>query len=167
MGRKPFTNQTAPLRRGTLRAAAALLAVAAGAAGCAGTGGDSGSQARLDGGDGRASDCIFSSSIRDFTALDNRNLILDAPGSRAYHVVLTMPSMNLESEFRIGVVDRDGDRRICPFGRDRILIDGPLREELSIRSIRQIDEEDVEALKVEFGLEEAAAEDAVTVTEIE
>ena len=155
-------NRTDRRRTPRLMTALGILAAAGGIAGCATT--DTSDRA---GTDGRASDCIFSSSIRDFTALDNRNLILDAPGSRAYHVVLATPSLNLQSEFRIGVLDRDGDNRICPFGRDRILVDGPLREEISIRSIRQIDEVGVEALRVEFGLEEAASEDSVTVTEVE
>lgn len=165
MIRKHSARQTSQRRTSGLTAALGVLAVAIGLAGCATT--DAGDRAAPDDPGGRASDCIFSSSIRDFTALDNRNLILDVPGSRAYHVVLASPSLNLETEFRIGILDRDGDNRICPFGRDRILIDGPLREEISIRSIRQLDEEDLEALRVEFGLDEAAPEDSVTVTEVE
>jgi hypothetical protein len=136
-------------------------------AGCASTGGGDESQANLDSDGRRGSDCILSRTIRDFSTLDNRNLILDVAGSRAYHVVLAMPSFSLESEFSIGLVDRDGDGRICPFGRDRILIDGPLAEQVSIRSIERISEEEIEALRVQFGLEEAAPEDSVTVTEIE
>jgi hypothetical protein len=136
-------------------------------AGCASTGGGEDSRASLNDDGRRTSDCILSRTIRDFSTLDNRNLILDVAGSRAYHVVLATPSFSLESEFSIGLVDRDGDGRICPFGRDRILIDGPLAEQVSIRSIEQISEDEIEALRVRFGLEEAAPEDSVTVTEIE
>lgn len=114
-----------------------------------------------------ASDCILSRTIRDFSTLDDQNLIIDGPGSRSYHVVLTTPSLNLRSEFTIGIVDRDGDGRVCPFGRDRILIDGPIREQMSIRSIEAIDDADVEALRIQFGITEPAPEDTVTVTDIE
>ena len=152
---------------GLTRLRASILASLVAVAGCASTGGGEGSQGRLDT-DGRvASDCILSRTIRDFTTLDERNLILDAPGSRAYHVVLATPSFSLESEYTIGLIDRDGDGRICPYGRDRVLIDGPLREQVSIRSIEQITEDEVEALRVRFSLEEAAPDDSVTVTEIE
>ena len=109
---------------------------------------------------------MFSRSVRDFTALDNQNLIIYAPRSRPHHVVLTTPTLSLESEFAIGVRDGDGDGRICSFGRDRIIIDGVLVEEVQIRSIEQIDELDVEALRIEFGLDEPA-ESAVEVTTIE
>ena len=146
---------------------ALVLAFTLTIAGCASTGGGAGSRASV-GDDGRlSSDCILSRTIRDFSALDNSNLILDGPGSRAYHVVLATPSFSLESEYTIGLIDRDGDGRICPYGRDRVLIDGPLTEQVSIRSIEQISEDQVEGLRVRFGLEEAATADSVTVTEVE
>ena len=155
-------NRSLCLRRSAFTAIAAAMA----AAGCASSGVD-GDQTVRDSTDPRPMTCMFSSTIRDFTTLDDRNLILDAPGNRAYHVVLATPSINIETEFRIAVVDRDRDGRICSYGRDRILIDGPLTEQVSIRSIEQIDEIGVEALKVRFGLIEPATEEAVTVTEIE
>lgn len=113
-----------------------------------------------------ASSCIFNSGIRDFTTLDERNLILYGPGRRGYHVTLSTPSQNLEYEFMIRLYDRDDDNRICPYGMDLVLIDGPFMEQIPIREIVELDDEGVEALLVEYGLEEAADE-AVTVTGVE
>lgn len=154
------------------------LIVALSLTSCA-TGTSSSGQPAASDGDERASDrsspvfndCILGGSVRDFTALDNRNLILYGPGNRPYHVILVTPSIDLESEFRIGVFDRDaafgGISRICPYGGDAIIVDGPIRERIPIRSIEEIDDTRAEALKVRFGVIEAADEDAVTVTELE
>ena len=139
------------------------------AAGCAGTA-STGGETALERSGGEPADCILSRSVRDYTGLDERNLILYGPGSRAYHVVLATPSFNLDGEWSIGVLDgggAGGDGRICPFGGDRIIVDGPLVEQLSIRSIESIDDAGVEALKVRFGQEEAASDSVVTVTDIE
>ncbi|HUF74120.1 MAG TPA: DUF6491 family protein [Gammaproteobacteria bacterium] len=138
-------------------------------AGCA-TDSTSGGQAALERSSGGGSDCFFNAGVRDFTALDERNLILYGSGSRAYHLVLATPSFNLEGEWSIGVLDGGGiggDGRICPFGGDRIIVDGPFVERISIRGIEAVDEAGVEALKVRFGKAEAASEELVTVTEIE
>jgi len=112
-----------------------------------------------------SSDCIFSSGVRDYATLDDQNLILYGPGRRAYHVVLVMPSFDLEHEYQIGIFDRDG--RICPFGGDAIIIQGPITERIPIRSIRALSEDEEFALKASFGKEEAAPEDLVTVTDVD
>lgn len=139
--------------------------------GCAGTPSDSGATAS-ESTSPRANTnaCIPNRGIRDYTSLDDQNLILYGIGRQAYHVILSTPSINLESEFTVGVLDGGGagaDGRICPFGGDAILIDGPIAERMSIRSIERIDDDRVEALRVEFGLDEAADESDVTVTEIQ
>ena len=113
---------------------------------------------------GLPSDCIINRGVRDFDMLDERNLIIYGIGRTPYHVVLATPSLNISNEYAIGILDEDG--RICPYGGDAIIIDGPIREVISIRSIEAIDREDVELLKVQFGVIEAAG-DAVTITEIE
>lgn len=143
---------------------AAIGALTVFASGCAGTGTGNGSGITGRTGGGLPADCIINRGVRDFERLDNRNLILYGPGSRAYHVVLTTPAIDLAREITIGVLDDDG--RICPYGGDAIIIDGVIRERIPIRSIEALDPADLEALKVEFGLIEAA-DDAVSVTEIE
>ena len=145
------------------------LALMAALAGCATGASDNGETVSSRSGP-LPSDCIMGGSIRDYTALDDQNLILYGPGRRPYHVVLVTRAIGLESEFRIGVYDRDaalgGISRICPYGGDAIIVDGPFTERVPIRSIELIDDDGVEALRVRFGQAEPAADDAVTVTEI-
>ena len=130
-------------------------------AACAGTDGSaSGNRAALN------SDCILNRRVRDYDVLDDRNLILYGPGQSAYHVEMATRSINIRNEIAIGLLDDDEDNRICPFGRDAILVSGPLNERIPIRSIAALDATDIEALKVQFGAIEAAG-DAVTVTQIE
>ena len=112
----------------------------------------------------RASDCIFNRGIRDFTALDNQNLLLYGPGGMPYHVTLTTPSLNLKGEFRIGIQDADG--RICPFGGDAIVVNGVFREVIPIRSIEAIDKDQAEELKIQFGLIDSGDAE-VTVTTVQ
>lgn len=116
-------------------------------------------------GGGLPSDCFFNNTVRDFTTLDNRNLIIHGAGRRAYHVVLASPSFDIEHEYRIGIYDRDG--RVCPYGGDAIIVQGAITERISIRSIEAIDETQLENLLVRFGKQEAASEDLVTVTDVE
>lgn len=138
-------------------AAAALLAASGMlAGGCAASG------TRVE--SALSSDCIVNRGVRDYDVLDNQNLIIYGPGRSAYHVLMTTPSNNLRNEIAIGILDSDG--RICPYGGDAILIDGPIPERIPIRTIEALDEADIESLMVEYGLIEAAG-DAVTVTEIQ
>jgi hypothetical protein len=123
------------------------------------------------GGPGLPSDCIISRTIQDYERLDDQNLIIYGPGSRAYHVVLTTPSNNIDSEFSIGVLDATmgdwiPDGRICPYGGDAIIIDGPIVETIPIRSIESLDAGTLENLQVEFGAIESAG-DLVTGTVIQ
>jgi hypothetical protein len=139
-------------------------------AGCATVSPDGTSTVR-DGGGSEPSDCILGGNVRDFTALDDRNLILYGPGNRPYHVVLTRPAIGLEREFSIGVYDADagfgGIGRICPYGGDAIIVEGPFTERITIRSIEQMDDTGVEALMVRFGKAEPTSDDDLTVTEIQ
>jgi len=144
----------------SLRAGIVVLA-AASIAGCASS--DTGPTERV-AGTSAGSDCITNRGIRDFETLDDQNLVLFGPGNRPYHVTLVTRAINLRSEFTLGIFDRDG--RICPFGGDAIIIEGPLTERIPIRSIRALDDDGLEALRVEFGKIEAADVE-VTVTEIE
>jgi len=111
-----------------------------------------------------AGDCILGGRVRDYATLDDQNLILYGPGRRAYHVVLMRRAIGLESGFTIGVYDRDG--RICHYGGDAIIVEGPLTDRIQIRSIEAIDDVDLEGLNVRFGKIEAADVE-VTVTEIQ
>ena len=52
-------------------------------------------------------DCISIRTIRDYTPLDNRNLLVEAAGRRHYLVTLVMTSFELRSSFRLGFRSRD------------------------------------------------------------
>jgi hypothetical protein len=105
-------------------------------------------------------DCVILRTVQDYDALDGDDLIIYGPARTAYHVVLVTPSNDIEGEFMIGIYD-DGDGRICPYGRDAIIIEGTMTEEIRIRSIESLDEAELEALQVEFGEIEAAGPDVV------
>jgi Family of unknown function (DUF6491) len=157
---------TMTLNRNPYRRRIAFAGLGAGLAlaGCASSPSPGGG-ATADRGTPVSSDCIYNSGVRGYATLDDENLILYGPGRRAYHVVLATPSFDLEHEYQIGILDRDG--RICPFGGDAIIVQGPITERIPIRSIRALSDDEEFALKVSFGKEEAAPEDLVTVTDID
>lgn len=98
-----------------------------------------------------AEDCMFARSLRDWRPLDNENLILFGSGRVPYHVELVRPAFGLTFDVMIGVYDRDG--RICPFGGDAIIVDGPMPERITIRSMERLDEDELDALYVRFGIQ--------------
>lgn len=95
-------------------------------------------------------DCMFAVSLRDWRPLDNENLILFQSGRQAYHVELFRPAIGLTRDIMIGVYDRDG--RICPYGGDAIIVDGPMPDRIPIRAMRRVSENELDALYVEFGI---------------
>jgi hypothetical protein len=98
-----------------------------------------------------ADDCFFASTLSDWRPLDNENLILFTIGHAPYHVRLNRPAFGLDYSAVIGVYDRDG--RICPYGGDAIIVDGSFSERVMIRSIRELDDSQLQALYVAHGIE--------------
>ncbi|MEM7431698.1 MAG: DUF6491 family protein [Pseudomonadota bacterium] len=99
------------------------------------------------------SDCISAQAVRDFSVLDQSNLIVQERGTRQYHVTLQRRVPGLRSNWRLGFASTAG--RICaPF--DEIIADsgglGP--ERVRIASIRRINADQADELKVRFGLKE-------------
>jgi hypothetical protein len=128
----------------------AAAAVASVACGCAMQGAGAGGSARAS----ATLDCLLNRNLRQYTLLDDRNLIIYGSGL-PYHVVLSSAAIDLRGEIAIGVLDRDQNGRICPYGGDSILIDGPLFERIPISSIERIDDAQVETLEIEFGVVES------------
>lgn len=95
-------------------------------------------------------DCMFARTLSDWRPLDNRNLILFGNGRRPYHVELVRPAMNLSSNIQIGVYDRDG--LICPYGGDAIIVDGALPDRISIRSMRELTDDELQGVYERFGI---------------
>jgi len=95
------------------------------------------------------SDCIFQSSIRGYTVLDEANLIVDASGRRTYHVVLRRRAYGLSSSWGIRFESPTG--RICS-SFSEVIFDGHMsNESIRIESIRELTPEDHEYLLIQFG----------------
>ena len=99
--------------------------------------------------DYRGSDCIWIRTIRDYTALDDKNLLIWASAKRPYFVRLFSPAWGLKSSFQIGTVSRDD--RLCPYGGDALVFGSAGRDTSRIASIRRITPEEADWLLVRFG----------------
>ena len=110
--------------------------------GCAGTQGDESRDSSHRG------DCIHKPSIRGYTVLDERNLIIDA-GRRSYHLVLQRSAWGLKNSW--GIAFDSATSRVCA-GFDELLFEGHLDgEAIRIESIRAIMPEEKEHLLIRFG----------------
>jgi Family of unknown function (DUF6491) len=98
----------------------------------------------------RADDCFFTRSLRDWRPLDNSNLLLFTTGRTPYLVELFRPAMGLSFNIMIGVYDRDG--RVCPDGRDAIIVNGAIPDRIPIRSMRRLTDEELDEVYVRFGI---------------
>jgi hypothetical protein len=124
--------------------------------GCAAPGEpDSGSSGDVD---FRGSDCILVSTIRDYTPLDDSNLLIYGPGKRAYFVTLVHSTFELRSSFRLQFSSRDG--QLCPYGGDEIVVGSFGREAVGIRAISRVTEEQAEQLLIRYGRKEPAEQQA-------
>ena len=104
---------------------------------------------------GSRGDCIPELSIRGYTVLDERNLIVDA-GRRSYHLVLQRRAWGLNSSW--GIAFDSTTSRVCA-GFDSLLFDGHLDgESIRIESIRGLTPEEEEHLLIRFGKKEPEVE---------
>ena len=103
--------------------------------------------------DYNGSDCISIRTIRDYTPLDNRNLLIEGAGKRNYLVTLAMSSFELRSAFQMATQSRDD--WLCPYGGDRLIFDGDVEGPVSIRSISRLTAEQTEDLLIRYGKKEA------------
>ncbi len=99
--------------------------------------------------DFRGSDCISIRTVRDYTPLDRSTLLMEGSGNQKYLVTLFSPSMDLRSSFRLGFASRDD--WLCPYGGDRLVIDGLVDEDIMIRGISRITPEQEEDLLIRYG----------------
>jgi hypothetical protein len=115
------------------------------AAGCAAT------APRTDAGDRAAAesetDCLRTSLISDWDALDQRNLIVYESGRRPYHVELAQTCFGVDFATVIAFYDRRADERICGFGMDRVIVDRTIPESCAIAAVDELTDEQAEALK--------------------
>ena len=99
--------------------------------------------------DFNGTDCISIRTIRDYTPLDNRTLLIEGPGKQKYYVRLVMPSFGLRSSFQLGVKSRDD--YLCPYGGDQIVFGGLDHERVSVRSITRLNPEQLTDLLIRYG----------------
>ena len=97
----------------------------------------------------RGSDCISQGSIRDYTILDNANLIVTQGSSRKFHVELSRQAYGLRSSSAIGFQSQTG--RICERFSEILIDDGFSMEKIRISSIRRLSPESEEELLIRFG----------------
>lgn len=67
----------------------------------------------------RTSDCVFQSTISDFSALDDTHVVLYGGGRRkAYLAELEGGCFDIRSQSALAAIDGDRNGQICGFGRD-------------------------------------------------
>ena len=115
--------------------------------------------------DERGSDCISIRTIRDYTPLDNRSLLIEAAGKRNYYVTLVISSFELRSSHRLGFQSRDD--WLCPYGGDQIVFDGFGEMPIGIRSITRLTPEQVEDLLIRHGKKEPEEQQDQAPTDLE
>jgi hypothetical protein len=108
--------------------------------------------------DYHGSDCISLRTIRDYTSLDDRNLLIWASPKRPYFVRLYGTAWGLRSSFQIGTVSRDD--QLCPYGGDALVFDSAGRDTSRIASIRRITKDEADWLLIRFGKKKPAEEQA-------
>jgi hypothetical protein len=133
-----------------------IVIISSSMAGCASSGEADGDR-RADA-DYRGSDCILIRTIRDYSPLDDRNLLIWGPGKRAYHVTLVRPTFDLRSSFRMGFSSRDD--QLCPYGGDGIVVGSFNPDTISIRAISRVSEEQADQLLIRYGRKEPAEQQA-------
>ncbi|MGB5352209.1 MAG: DUF6491 family protein [Woeseia sp.] len=118
----------------------------------------------------RGSDCILIRTIRDYTPLDDRTLLIWGPAKRGYLVKLSRPAFGIRSSFGLGFSSRDD--QLCPYGGDSIVFGTMGDDEVSVQSISRVSKEQAEELKIRYGKKgpaenTPAAPDAVKGAEVE
>ena len=116
------------------------------------------------------SDCISESSIRDYTVLNDSNLIVRVSRKKNYHMELTRPAYGLKSSWHIGFRSPGG--YVCGGTSDLIVREGALGSSnfdrtIRIRLIRQLTLEDEEDLLIRFGKKEPEIEQPRQPEEVE
>ncbi len=93
-------------------------------------------------------DCLRTALIRDWTPLDQRNLIVYESGRRPYHVELAQTCFGLDFATVIAFYDRRADERICGFGMDRVIVDRTIPESCGVSAVDELTDEQAEELKL-------------------
>lgn len=113
----------------------------------------------------QGSDCIFEGTVRDYRVLDESNLVVTASARRKYHIELARRAYGLRSSWHIGFSSPTNS--ICA-GFSELVVDGGFGPEgIRIRSIRALNDEELDALLVLFGKKEPEIEQTPAAEEVE
>ncbi|MDJ0700871.1 MAG: DUF6491 family protein [Woeseiaceae bacterium] len=105
--------------------------------------------------------CISGGTVRDYTVLDDANLIVTAGAKRRYHVELQRRAFGLRSAWQIGFTS--STNRICA-GFSEVVFNtemgsfGSSPEKIRIRSIRRLTPEEADTLLIRSGKKEPEIE---------
>lgn len=97
-------------------------------------------------------DCFLRRSAADFRVLDERNLVVFAPGRRdAYHVQVSMPLHDLR--FANAVAFESRGSRVCGYAGDALLVQGSGGgpDRASVIGVYRLDGPALEGLLARFG----------------
>ena len=111
---------------------------------------DSGAEMDLD---LNGSDCISIRSIRDYTPLDKRTLLIRESGNRVYFVRLMTTTAEIDTGMSLTVHSRDD--RLCPYGGDGLIFSSFHPRPVTVRSISRITKEQEEDIKVRYGIKDS------------
>ncbi len=117
-----------------------------------------------------ALDCIYEGTIRDYTVLDDANLIVTASVKRKYHIRLSQRAIGLRSTWHIGFTSPTS--RICA-GFSEVIVDdnmgppGAGFDRYRIQSITRISPENADALLIQYGKKEPEIEQTPAHEEVE
>jgi len=115
--------------------------------------------------DFNGSDCIWVRSIRDYTPLDDRTLLIWGGSNRPYFVRLTTASWEMDTGIGLSVHSRDD--RLCPYGGDGLIFGGFEPRPITVRSITRISKEQAEDILVRYGKRESDEPKAPAPKEVE
>lgn len=118
----------------------------------------------LDGLDLRGSDCILIRTIRDYTPLDDSNLLIWGAAKRGYLVTLIRPAFGIRTSFRLGFSSRDD--QLCPYGGDSIVFGDLASDVIRVQSISRVSKEQAEDIKIRFGKKEPKEQQAPAPAEV-
>lgn len=111
------------------------------------------------------SDCIYEGTIRDYSILDDSNLIVTATGRRQYHIVLTRMAHGLRSSWQIGFTSPTSN--ICPGFSSVVVENGFGPEAIRILSIRRLTADEAETLLIQYGKKKPEVEQIPTPEPVE
>ena len=103
--------------------------------------------------DYNGSDCISIRSIRDYTPLDDRTLLIWAGANQPYYVRLSSSTREMRSAFSMRFESRDD--RLCPYGGDALVFDSFSPFPARIRAISRVTKDQAEELLVRYGKKES------------